>query len=112
MNLPSESSCHDSLDDRDRLLTVHEAAQFLHLSCGTLYHLISQKRVPVIKISCRCVRFSRRALLLWLESLTHTVEELSTRGFDVRPRLSGLPNSDPGRNRRGSTAERSTAPGD
>ena len=55
----------------DHLLTVVEAARFLNLAPGSLYHLISQRRIPVIRLSSRCVRFSRRALMEWVESLTH-----------------------------------------
>jgi excisionase family DNA binding protein len=58
-------------DEKDGLLTVVEAARFLNLAPGSLYHLISQQRVPVIRISSRCVRFSRHALMEWLESLSH-----------------------------------------
>ena len=58
----------------DQLLTVPEAAELLHLSTGTVYHLVSQRRLPVIRISARCVRFSRTALLCWLDSRTQPVE--------------------------------------
>lgn len=54
----------------DQLLNVSEAAELLHLSPGTLYHFVSDKKIPVIKISSRCIRFSRAALLLWLDTLT------------------------------------------
>jgi excisionase family DNA binding protein len=59
--MENESPVHGGEDDR--LWTVDEAAQFLGLSPGSVYHLISQRRVPVIRISSRCVRFSRKALL-------------------------------------------------
>jgi excisionase family DNA binding protein len=58
------------IEKEDRLLTVIEAARFLNLSAGGLYHLISQRRIPVIRISSRCVRFRRQALVAWIESLT------------------------------------------
>jgi excisionase family DNA binding protein len=58
--------------EEDRLLRVDEAAKLLGLSVGGLYHLVSEKRVPVIKISSRCIRFSRAALLLWLDTLTQS----------------------------------------
>jgi len=61
-------------EDEDRLWTVVEAARFLNLAPGSLYHLISQQRIPVIRISSRCVRFSRRALLEWVESLTQPAD--------------------------------------
>ena len=56
--------------EEDRLLTVVEAARLLNLSPGTLYHLISQRRIPVVRISSRCVRFRPQALIVWIESLT------------------------------------------
>lgn len=56
-------------DVNDRLLTVPEAAELLKLSVGTVYHLISQRRIPVLRLSPRCVRFSERALHAWLETL-------------------------------------------
>jgi excisionase family DNA binding protein len=54
--------------EEDQLLTVREAAHFLNLAPGTLYHLISEKRIPVVRISSRCVRFQRKALVAWIES--------------------------------------------
>lgn len=61
--------------DADQLLNVSEAAKLLRLSPGTLYHFVAEKRVPVIKVSARCVRFSRTALLLWLDGLTQLPDE-------------------------------------
>jgi excisionase family DNA binding protein len=60
----------ESTAEDDRLWTVHEAARFLNLSPGTVYHLISERRLPCIHISCRCVRLSKRALLKWLQELS------------------------------------------
>lgn len=66
----SKSPKTDVVADEDRLLTVVEAAHFLNIAPGSLYHLISQRRIPVIRLSSRCVRFSRAALVEWVESLT------------------------------------------
>jgi excisionase family DNA binding protein len=63
--------------EADRLLTVVEAAGYLNLSVGGLYHLISQHRIPVVRISSRCVRFSRAALQEWIESLSQRADEFS-----------------------------------
>jgi excisionase family DNA binding protein len=60
--------------EEDRLLRVDEAARLLGLSVGGLYHLVNQMRVPVVRISSRCIRFSRRALLKWIEKLTQEAE--------------------------------------
>ena len=41
----------------DRLLHVREAAQFLGVAVGSLYHMVSQRRIPCIRLSNRCLRF-------------------------------------------------------
>jgi excisionase family DNA binding protein len=46
----------------DRLLDVNEVAEFLGLAVGTVYHLVSQKRLPCIRLSARCLRFRRSDL--------------------------------------------------
>lgn len=74
----STSSASSSLGatsaDEDRLLTAVEAAHFLNLkNVGTVYHMVNSKRLPVIRLSARCIRFSRRALLEWVENLTQPV---------------------------------------
>jgi excisionase family DNA binding protein len=71
----NSSNLHHSQDDCEPRLTVVEAAELLHLSPGTLYHFVSEKRIPVIRLSSRCLRFSRTALLLWLDGLTQPAEE-------------------------------------
>jgi excisionase family DNA binding protein len=63
--------------EEDRLLRVDEAARLLGLSVGGLYHLGNQMRVPVVRISSRCIRFSRCALLKWIEKLTQEAERFS-----------------------------------
>jgi excisionase family DNA binding protein len=57
-------------DSADRLLTVRETAKILRLSEGGVYHLISERRIPIVKLSSRCVRISEKALFAWLEGLT------------------------------------------
>lgn len=65
------------MSSEDRLLTVREAAEFLQLSRFSLYHFVSQHRVPVIKLSRRCIRFSQAALRAWVESLSQAPETSS-----------------------------------
>jgi excisionase family DNA binding protein len=43
-------------DEKKILLTVPEAAALTGFSEGTLRHWISQRRIPFIRISPRCVR--------------------------------------------------------
>jgi excisionase family DNA binding protein len=49
----------------ERLLSVNEAAVFLGLSVGTVYHMVSEKRLPVVRISKRCIRFRLSDLVEW-----------------------------------------------
>ncbi len=77
MNSTNELTNSFSSSQDDRLLTVSEAADFLHIRPGSLYHLISQHRIPVIRISSRCVRFSRVVLQEWIESLSQDADEFS-----------------------------------
>ena len=48
------------------LLDYQEAAQLLGVTRGTLYAWVSQKRLPFIRFSGRCVRFERDVLLKWI----------------------------------------------
>lgn len=54
----------------ESLLTVREVAELLGLSVGGVYHLISSRRIPTVKLSARCVRFDRIAVEDWIASLS------------------------------------------
>jgi excisionase family DNA binding protein len=54
----------------ERLLTARESAQYLGLALGTLYHMVSEHRIPVIHLSSRCIRFRLSDLERWLDALT------------------------------------------
>lgn len=49
----------------DEVLTIEEAAEFVHLSKGHLYHLTSCDAIPHSKVGKR-LRFSKRQLKGWL----------------------------------------------
>ena len=51
----------------DRLMTIREAAAYLRLSVGGLYHLTSRGLVPCIRLSARCLRFSKPQLDAFVE---------------------------------------------
>jgi excisionase family DNA binding protein len=53
----------------DRLLNVIEVAALLGLAPGTVYHLVSQKRLPCVRLSPRCLRFQESAIHKFIESL-------------------------------------------
>ena len=64
------------MDERSQLLDVREAAALLKISPGSLYHWLSQGRIPVVRLGPRCVRFRRSDLEEW-------ISEKSVRTNDV-----------------------------
>jgi excisionase family DNA binding protein len=59
----------------DRLLTIKEVAGLTGMAVGSLYHLVSQKRIPVVRISSRCIRFRLSSLESWFVELTEEAEK-------------------------------------
>jgi excisionase family DNA binding protein len=55
-----------SSSENNPLMNIRAVASWTGLSVGTLYHLISQKRIPVVRISSRCVRFRLSDLEKWV----------------------------------------------
>ncbi len=51
----------------EELLTIDEVSRMLKLAKNTVYHLISSKRIPYIKLSPRVVRFSQAEILAWIK---------------------------------------------
>ena len=56
----------------DDLLTVAEVAEILKFSKLSIYHLVSQRRIPHLHLSKRCLRFRRGSIQAWLKSLGET----------------------------------------
>lgn len=48
------------------LLNYDEACQFLGLKRGTMYALVSQRRIPHVRLGRRLVRFSKAELERWV----------------------------------------------
>jgi excisionase family DNA binding protein len=61
----------------ERLWDVTEVAEFLGLAVGTVYHLLSQKRIPCARLSARCVRFDPRVIAAWVAQQSE-----QTKGFE------------------------------
>jgi excisionase family DNA binding protein len=53
-----------------RIFKVKEASVYLGIAPGTLYHFVSEKRIPVTRIRGRCIRFRERDLERWLDERT------------------------------------------
>jgi excisionase family DNA binding protein len=54
----------------DRLLTIREVAELTGLRVSSLYHFVSEGRIPVVRLSQRCIRFRLSALLQWWDDMT------------------------------------------
>ncbi len=67
----------------ERLLTVDEVAALLRLSRGSVYHMVSQGRLPCIRLSKRCLRFSREAIAQVIREMTQEPIAVET-GTDRR----------------------------
>lgn len=65
---PKAVSAH--ILSEDKLLTINEVSELTGLAVGTLYHFVSAHRIPVVRLSKRCIRFSRTDLLEWIQTLT------------------------------------------
>lgn len=57
------------------LLTVREVAELLGIRPGSVYHWVSQGRLPCIRLSSRCLRFRREDLDEWLAGLAQRADQ-------------------------------------
>lgn len=51
------------------LIDIHELSELTGIAVGTLYHWVSQRRIPCVKLSRRCLRFSVVGIREWLANL-------------------------------------------
>jgi excisionase family DNA binding protein len=54
------------MNDGKLLMTVRDVAAMTGFSEGTLRHWVSQRRIPFVRISDRCVRFLLADIEAWL----------------------------------------------
>lgn len=52
------------------LLNVQEASRLIGVAETTLYHWVSEGRIPVVKLSRRCIRFRVSDLETWIASMS------------------------------------------
>jgi excisionase family DNA binding protein len=63
----------------ERLLKVEEVAAILGLkNKGTVYHMVSEGRLPCVRLSARCLRFQESAIERYIESLA---KEAASKSF-------------------------------
>jgi excisionase family DNA binding protein len=52
--------------EKESLLDINAVANWTGLSVGTLYHFVSQRRIPFVRISPRCIRFVPSQVREWI----------------------------------------------
>jgi predicted DNA-binding transcriptional regulator AlpA len=57
------------------LINIHELSALSGISAGTLYHWASEGRIPCVRLSARCLRFSLPAIREWLARLSEPPTE-------------------------------------
>lgn len=78
-----KQTCHKGLMEggdvtgRRRLIDIKEASLYIGLQVDTIYHMVSQRRIPFVKVGRRTM-FDVRLLDEWLEK--HTVLPSPERG--------------------------------
>jgi len=65
MSDTSTGNCEDC--KADRLLNIREVANLIGLAPGSVYHLVNQRRIPVVRLSRRCIRFRIRDVNAWID---------------------------------------------
>jgi excisionase family DNA binding protein len=68
--------------NQNHLMDVNEVAEFLGLAVGSIYHMVSQKRIPCVRLSARCLRFRRSDLDKHIATL---LEEPAAQRGKARP---------------------------
>lgn len=53
----------------NRLLSIKQTAEYTGLSPHTLYTMVSQRRIPFVKVG-RLVKFDQAILERWIQQLT------------------------------------------
>lgn len=64
--------------DEQVLLKIEDVARLTGLSVGTLYHWVSQRRIPFVRLSPRSIRFRRSDLEHWLDGMHHPARDETT----------------------------------
>lgn len=72
--------------NENSLLTVPEGAEYLRLSTGTVYHYISEGRLPVVRLSSRCVRFRFEDLRKWVEDKASPADDRNGKAISNKAR--------------------------
>ena len=76
----SEAGREKAVTEEKILITAGEVANLTGFAEGTIRHFVSQRRIPFIRISPRCVRFRRSDIEAWLEGLLVLSADVERKG--------------------------------
>lgn len=57
------------------LIDIRELSELTGIQIGSLYHMVSAGRIPCVKLSKRCLRFSLPAIRAWIEGLSEPIRD-------------------------------------
>jgi excisionase family DNA binding protein len=64
-----------AMRDEKLLLTALEVAILTGFALGTIRHWVSERRIPFVRISNRCVRFRKEDIEKWISEMSVAVNE-------------------------------------
>jgi len=78
----------------EKLLTVKEVAEQLGIARASVYHWLSQNRLPCVRLSARCVRFREKDLEALIEqfSVSDVTERKKQKGTSEKRPRTAVPN--------------------
>ncbi len=62
----------------EKLLTVADVAELLQIKKTTVYKLVYEKRIPVLKISSKMLRFRKQDIDEWIQKCLHNTKQTIT----------------------------------
>jgi excisionase family DNA binding protein len=68
------------MSDTAIFLTAAQVASLTGFAEGTIRHFVSQRRIPFIRISSRCIRFRRSDIETWLEKMLVLAADVQLKG--------------------------------
>jgi excisionase family DNA binding protein len=66
----------------ENLVSIKEVSKATGIAVGTLYHWVSEGKIPVVRLSKRCIRFRLADLALWVDAHSTAPEPNSFDSFN------------------------------
>ena len=61
------------------LIDIHELSELTGIASGIFYHWVIEHRVPCVRLSQRCLRFSLTEIREWIQGLSEPVAAYDTK---------------------------------